>query len=434
MSRRSYMTNVSSSSSLAHDAQLARSRHVVWATAIGNGLVAYDFTVYSFFAVIIGKLFFPSDSALASLLLSLLTFGAGFCMRPIGALVIGNLADSKGRKAALLLSVALMMLGTGLIAFAPTYASIGVAAPLLMLVARLIQGFAAGGEIGVASVVLLELAPAARRCYVVSWRSASQAFAALLGALVGALSTALLSPEELLDWGWRLPFIFGLLIGPVGWYLRSRLVDVPLLPRPRSSLRRVLVEHSRPLWLGVALMAAPTSGIYLMVYYMPTYLVQTLGMPPTLSFLSACFSSIAIVVTLPLLARIADRQTARKPSQYLTLISSMLLIFPVFMALIEGVGAIVSIVIIASYCALLMGNNAVFAVMLMEAFPRHHRATGMSIIYSFGVTLFGGFCPFIVTWLIAETGNPMMPAWYMLTALLIGLFALKFFPGKAQTE
>lgn len=175
-------------------------KRLVWAAAIGNGLATYDFTIYSFSAVIIGKLFFPSDSSLASLLMSLLTFGAGFAMRPVGALVIGNLADRKGRRAGLTLSIVLMTLATSVIAFAPTYDSIGVAAMLLMVLARLLQGFAAGGEIGVSSVVLMELAARGRRCYVVSWRPASQAASALAGALVGACTTAMMSAEALHQW------------------------------------------------------------------------------------------------------------------------------------------------------------------------------------------------------------------------------------------
>lgn len=401
---------------------------MIWAAAIGNGLITYDFTVYSFSAVIIGKLFFPAQDPLASLLFSLLTFGAGFAMRPLGALVIGHLADRKGRKPALLLSIGLMFVGTGVIAFAPTYEAIGVSAMLLMVGARLIQGFAAGGEIGVASVVLMELAPRAQRCFIVSWRSSSQVLAALLGAVVGATLTFSLSPETMLAWGWRLPFILGLLLGPVGWYLRYQLSEQTSLTPQRPSLKRVLTQRARTLWLGIALMAAPTSGIYLLVYYMPTYLVRNLDLSPGVSLLSACASSLAIVITLPLLARLADRQPGRKPTQYVTLLASIVLVFPVFALLVHGVGAVASILLIAGYSALLMGNNAVMTVMMVEAFAAQERATGTSIMYSVGVTLFGGFCPFIVTWLIHATGSLMVPAWYLLGALCISLYALKQFP------
>lgn len=407
-------------------------KRIVWAAAIGNGLATYDFTVYSFSAVIIGKLFFPSDSALASLLMALLTFGAGFAMRPVGALVIGNLADRKGRKAGLILSIVLMTLATSIIAFAPTYDAIGVAAMLLIVFARLLQGFAAGGEIGVASVVLMELATKGRRCYMVSWRSASQAAAALAGALVGACTTAMMPPEALHQWGWRIPFIVGMLIGPVGWYLRCHMENIPMKNAHRPSIKAMLAQHPRTLGLGILLMAAPTAGIYILVYYMPIYLVGTLHMPPMVSLLSACFSSTLIFIGVPLLARVADRQRLRKPIQYVTLISSIVLVYPAFLLLTRGIGEPFSLLVIGSYSALLLCANAATTVMILEAFPRHHRATGASMIHSVGSTIFGAFCPFIVAWLIGITGNPMAPAWYLLAALCISLFALFYFPGNQE--
>jgi MFS family permease len=409
-------------------------KNVVFATVLGNGLVIYDFTVYSFSAVIIGKLFFPSESALASLLMSLLTFGIGFAMRPLGAMVIGNIADRKGRKTGLNVSNLLMATGTAMIAFMPTYASIGVTATIMIVVARLLQGFATGGEIGVSSVVLMELAARNQRCYLVSWRSASQAAAALTGALVGAATTSLLTHEQLLDWGWRIPFILGLLIGPVGWFIRRTMVEVAQDSIQPPSLRVLLQAHRSALLLGILLVATPTTSIYLMVLYMPTYLVRTLGMSPTTSLLSACLSSAMVFVAVPLFARFADRAKQRKPTQFMTLIASMLLVYPVFLALTQGVGEWLSLLIIGVYSVVAMGNSGVMTVMIMEAFPRHHRATGMSMTYSIGVTLFGAFSPFFVTWLIGTTHNPMAPAWYLLGALFISLLALIGFPSDRRAN
>lgn len=411
-----------------------QTRRIVAAAAIGNGLIMYDFTVYSFSAAIIGKLFFPSSSPLASLLMSLATFGAGFIMRPLGAMIIGNLADRKGRKAGLTLSIALMTLGTGIIAFTPSYASIGVAATLLLVFARLMQGLAAGGEIGAASAVLMELASKGRRCYVVSWRAASQGAAALAGALVGAFTTAALTPEAMQDWGWRIPFVLGMLIGPVGWYIRRHMAETPMQERHRPTLKHVFAQHPRALWFGILLMAAPSASIYITVFYMPTYLVTTLHLPPVTSLLTACLAGTVIFFGNPLLARVADRQRRRKPIQALTLISCIVLVYPAFLALTHGVGALASLLIIAGYAAVAFSNGGASSVMMLEAFPRHHRAAGMSMIYSFGVTVFGGFSPFIVTWLIAQTGNPMAPAWYLLAALCISLFALARFPNAVETH
>lgn len=409
-----------------------QSKNVVFAIVIGNGLVIYDFTVYSFSAVIIGRLFFPSDNSLSSLLMSLLTFGIGFTMRPLGALVIGNLADRKGRKAGLNVSNLLMAAGTAMIAFMPTYESMGVTAALLIVGARLLQGFATGGEIGVASAVLMELAPKGKRCYLVSWRSASQAAAALVGALVGAATTSLLTPEQLVAWGWRIPFIVGLLIAPIGWFIRRNMIDTVQPGMQRPSFRVLLKLHRSSLLLGILLIATPTASMYLMVLYMPTYLVRTLGMSPTMSLLSACLSSAMLFIAAPLFARIADRYLARKPIQYVTMLVSIVLLYPVFLVLIQGVGELASILVIAGYSVVVMGNNGVTTVMIMESFPLHHRATGMSMVYSLGVTIFGAFSPFFVTWLIGTTHNPMAPAWYLLGAMVISLFALVTFPTVAK--
>ncbi|MCU1740751.1 MULTISPECIES: MFS transporter [unclassified Pseudomonas] len=410
----------------------AKKRRLVLAAAIGNGLATYDFTVYSFSAVAIGKLFFPSGSAFASLLLSLLTFGAGFAMRPIGAFFIGHLADHKGRKAGLTCSIALMTLGTALMVFAPPYSVMGPGATLLIVVARLMQGFAVGGEIGVSSVVLMELTARKNRCYGVSWRAASQAAAALAGALVGAFTTMLLSPEALLQWGWRIPFVIGLLIGPVGWYLRRQMPDVAMKKSRRPAMRTLLAQHSRPFWLGILLMATPTAGIYILVFYMPIYLVGTLHMPATVSLLSACLSSILIFIGVPLLARIADRQRLRKPIQYWTMISSIVLVYPVFLLLTTGIGEPLSLLVIGGYSLLLLCSNAATTVMMLEAFARYYRATAIATIYSLGTLIFGGFCPFIVAWMIGVTGNPMAPAWYLLAVMCISLFALMLFPDSLQ--
>lgn len=412
----------------------AKIRRIVVAASIGNGLIMYDFTVYSFSAVTIGKLFFPSSSPFASLLMSLATFGAGFIMRPLGAMMIGNLADRKGRKAGLTSSIALMTLGTGIIAFTPSYTSIGVVATLLLVFARLLQGLAAGGEIGAASAVLMELASEDRRCYLVSWRAASQGAAALAGALVGACTTAMLTPAAMQDWGWRIPFMLGMLIGPVGWYIRRNMAENTVEKKHRPTLGNVFAQQPRALWYGMLLMAAPSASIYIAVFYMPTYLVTTLHLPPVTSLLTACLAGTMIFICTPLLARIADRQHSRKPIQTLTLISCIVLVYPAFLALTHGVGELASLLIIGGYAAVALSNGGASSVMMLEAFPRHHRAAGMSMIYSFGVTVFGGFSPFIVTWLIAQTGNPMAPAWYLLATLCISLFALARFPNAVKNH
>ncbi|CAB3789300.1 MFS transporter [Paraburkholderia fynbosensis] len=409
----------------------AELRRIIIAIVIGNGFVAYDFTVYSFSAVMIGKLFFPSSSPAASLLLSLATFGAGFVMRPLGALMIGHIADSRGRKAGLTVSLALMTFGTWLTACLPGYASIGPAATALMVLARLMQGLAAGGEIGPASASLMESAGDRQRCFMVSWRGASQGAAAFAAALVGASTTALLSPAAMLDWGWRVPFALGGLIGPVGWYLRRRMPAAVPRQRVRLDPRRLFAEHRRALVCGMLMMAAPSVGIYITVFYMPAYLVRTLHRPPAISLLTACLSGLVILVVTPLVARAADRFASRKTLQYASLWASLLAAWLAFRALTHGAGDLAALVIITAYVALAVNNAGAGSVLMMEAFPAQRRAAGLSLIYSSGVVLFGGFSPFLVTWLIERTGDPMIPAWYLMGATVLTLIALKSFPEQA---
>jgi MHS family proline/betaine transporter-like MFS transporter len=420
-------------------------KNILWAVVVGNGLIAYDFTVYSFSAVTIGLLFFPFGNKFVSLLLSFATFGAGFVMRPLGALVIGYLADAKGRKTALTLASALMALGMGIVALVPTYATIGPAATVLIVVARLLQGFVFGGEVGVSSTVLME-SQQQGRCFRTSWRGASQGAAALLGALVSAGTVAALTPQELRQWGWRLPFILGMLIAPVGWYLRRHMHESPKEETSRPSLRQMFDRHRRQLLCGVLMMAAPSASIYIMVYYMPTYLVSVLHFPQVISLLIACAASVVIFVGTPLMAKLADRLAEGdgkangkkrgdlKPIQAALLIGSIVSIYPAFLALTHGVGQRGSLLIIAGYAVVSLTSAGISSVMYMSSFPRHHRAAGMSIIESAGITLFGGFSPFIVTWLIGATGMRMVPAWYLLAASSLSLLGLILFPAATSDE
>ncbi|WP_206996314.1 MFS transporter [Trinickia mobilis] len=404
------------------------------AIVIGNGFVAYDFTVYSFSAVLIGKLYFPSGSPASSVLLSLATFGAGFVMRPLGAILIGHIADTRGRKAGMTVSLLLMTIGTWTIACLPTAASIGPAATVLMVAARLIQGLAAGGEIGPASATLMESVPEERRCFMVSWRGASQGAAAFAAALAGALTIALLSPAAMQDWGWRVPFALGGLIGPVGWYLRRRMPAASADRQPREvTPARLLAEHPRTLVYGILNMAASSVSIYLTVFYMPAYLVRTLHRPPAISMLTACLSGLAILVTTPLVARAADRHASRKTLQYVLLAASLAAAYPTFWALTHGAGDVAALVIITAYVAIAVNNAGASSTMMLEAFPRHRRAAGLAVIYALGVVIFGGFSPFLVTWLIELTRNPMIPAWYLMAATVVTLIGLHRFPEPGRS-
>ena len=253
--------------------QRRQANKAVVATVIGNGLEWFDFTVYSFFSVIIAKVFFPSASELTSYLLALATFGVGFFMRPVGGILLGIYSDRRGRKAALSLTILLMAAGTLIIAVTPGYAQWGLFAPALIVFARLLQGFSAGGEMGSATAFLTEHAPAGQKAYYSSWIQASIGVAVALGAGFGALLSALLTPEQLESWGWRLPFLFGSLIGPIGFYIRSRIDETPAyatVERAQSPLREVLRIYPRQTAISFSMIVLWTVCTYAVLFYLPS--------------------------------------------------------------------------------------------------------------------------------------------------------------------
>ncbi|WP_028206336.1 MFS transporter [Paraburkholderia nodosa] len=398
---------------------------LIAACSIGNALEMYDFTVYSFFALLIGRLFFPSDSTYGSLLLAVATFGIGFVMRPLGGLVIGSYADRRGRKAAMTLTIALMVAGTLCISLAPTYAQAGVLGSLVILAGRLLQGFSLGGEIGASTAMLMESGEVGQRGFRVSWQLGSQGISALVGALTGAVLYATLSPQALESWGWRLPFLGGLLIAPVGLYIRSKLDETheaePDAPSPLGTLMR---EHGAKVGLGILSITAGTVGMYLVVFFMPTYMIRVLKMPPSLSLLSGCATGFTMLVASLVSGRLADRLARRKRLVLGALLFNIVAIVPAFwlMTRMPGVPLVLALSVMITAAANL--GSTPMLLMLMEMLPAGVRASGLSVIYSVGVTVFGGSSQFIVTWLLAKTGNPLSPAVYLVVCGLISLCAV----------
>lgn len=389
-----------------------RKRHsiarVIIATSLGNGLEMLDFTIYSFFAVTIGKLFFPVSSPYGSLLLAVATFGIGFVVRPLGGIIIGNYADRAGRKSAMTLTISLMALGTALIGLTPSYASIGMFAPLLVVTGRLLQGLSAGGEIGASTTLLMESGKAPSRGFLVSWQLASQGAAALCGALSGALLSHLLSESDLQTWGWRMPFLAGLLIGPVGLYIRNSLDEtLATETRERSPFSEVFREHMHALVTCTLLIVGSTAAMYIVIFYMPTYMIRVLRMQPSTAFLSGCVSGAVLLIGAPLSGLLADRIQRRKPIVVVATMASAIAIYPAFYMLSHRANLTGALCVVAVLVGLLALGSAPIFLPILESFPGRVRATGMGAVYSFGVSLFGGFAQFIVTWLISTTGNPM---------------------------
>jgi MFS family permease len=398
----------------------------ITAITIGNGLEFFDFAIYTYFATVLGKLFFPAASPFAQLLLSLATFGVGFVVRPIGGIVIGTYADRHGRKAAMTLTLWLMAAGSAIFVVAPTYAQIGVAAPVLLIVGRLIQGFAVGGEVGASTSMLLEYADASNRGKFASWQGFSQAFSTLLGSLVGLALTTSLSQEQLMAWGWRVPFLIGLLLIPVGTYIRKHLDEThetePSKRAKRSPVVEVLTKYRREVILGVLLTAGASSANYISLHYLTNYGVGVLKLPLSTG-LWASFVAGGLQMGLAALAGIASDRWGRKRVVTIARVILIVAILPAFAWLTAApdTGRLLVMAAVLTIPTVFISVPSI--AMITEVFPRAVRATGLAIVYGIGVSVFGGFAQFITTWLIGLTGSKLAPAGYVIVISLIALVA-----------
>jgi MFS transporter, MHS family, proline/betaine transporter len=420
---------------VAGAAPLCAGRHrVVLAATIGNTLEWYDFLIYGFLAVTIAKLFFPTENELTSLLLSVGTFGAAAIVRPIAGVALGVYADRVGRKAALTLTIFTMGLGTGLIVLAPTYASIGIWAPVLLVTARLLQGFACGGELGGATAILVENAPNGSRGLYASWQTASQAAGVLLGAMVTMLVSLSMTQAQLEAWGWRLPFAFGLLIVPVGFYVRSKLKEPDAFLRARTeapifSFLRMLLGEGRSLFTAIGIAVLYLACAYVLFVYMPTFAVRQLRLPFSQALIATTLASAVLFLCSPVFAAISDRY-GRKPLLVVGASAFAVLTYPAFV-LITREPSLLKLAAVQSGFAVAMAAYAGPAISVYaELFPTRLRSTAVSLVYSVAVLLVGGFAPLIVTWLIAATGNPNAPAFYVIGAAAVSGTALLGFRDR----
>ncbi|WP_211226828.1 MFS transporter [Amycolatopsis benzoatilytica] len=413
------------------------------AAAIGNLLEAYDFAVYGYFAVTLSRLFFPTGDATTSLLLTVATFGVGFVMRPLGAIVLGTLADRRGRKAALSVTIVSMAVGTAVLGVAPTYAQIGAWAPALVVAARLVQGFSAGGEVGTATVFLTEHAPEGRRGFIASWQQAGQAAALLLGSLMGVVLTAVLSAQALQSWGWRIPFLLGLLIGPVGFYLRSRTHESAEFTEARTQMevsgrRSVLADtlrrHPRAVATGFAITITWTVATYFFLVYLPTYAQRALHLSATSALVATSAGPLVVVVLAPMFGALSDRIGRRR----LLLGGAtviVLLTYPAMALLKVFPGAWSVLVFQIVFAIPIAAFTGPAPAAMAEVCPPQVRSTTVSVGYNLAVALFGGFAPFIVTWLVAATGNALSPAWYVVATCAVSTVLIAvLYSGRAYAQ
>jgi MHS family proline/betaine transporter-like MFS transporter len=405
-------------------------RRAILSCAVGNFVELFDFLIFSLFAAQIGANFFPAGDPVVSLLSTFATYGVGFVMRPVGAIVIGAYGDLKGRKAALILTVGLMATATALTGLIPSFGSIGVWAPILLVLCRLVQGFSTGGEWGGAAAFLVEYAPPGRRGLVGSMQQFSVGLALIAGTLSAAILNSALDKETMVAWGWRIPFILGFVLAPIGLYLRSRVSESPAFDRTvtqrkisSSPVRDALTVYRLPVLAAFGLSAVGTVGNYTFNIFMPSFASGQLGIAPGTAYYSSTVAAIVLTVLTPVTGAMSDR-IGRKALLLASAVGYVVLSYPLFRLLVgmpNGTGLMLTQSIAAVLLAMYAGP---LCAILAELFPTKVRFTALSIGYSLAVTIFGGFAPFIATFLIRQTGSPVSPAIFVIFAAIISTVSL----------
>ena len=398
-------------------------RKAVLASVIGNGLEWFDFLSYAYFAAAIGRAFFPAEDPGASLLRTFGVFAVGFVVRPLGGILLGIYADRAGRRKALSLLIMMMALGTLIVGLTPSYATIGLAAPALVIAARVIQGLSVGGEFGSAAAMLTEFAPPHRRMFYGSFQMASQGVALLLASGFGLVLTSVLSPAQLGDWGWRIPFLFGALIGPVGFYIRHNVGESPeflRLQAQRVGGRAAALLSVAAIICAMGVIIVGTALNYLWHGYAPTFVTRQLHLPLSAALGATTVAGVVAIVAYPISGWIADQVGAFRLFFPVVLVFA-LCAWPLyyFVSSAPSVERLFIAEIVATlFLALMSGPHP---GMLSALFPAAVRSTGIAISYNIAVTLFGGLAPETVTWLIQRSGSPMMPAYYQIGAAVLSL-------------
>jgi MFS transporter, MHS family, proline/betaine transporter len=397
---------------------------LIVAASLGNALEFYEILVYGYFAVIIAKVFFPAANPAVSILVTLGTVGISFLARPIGAIFLGDYGDRRGRKAALTLSIVLMTLGTALMTVMPSYASLGLLSPCLVIAARLLQGFSVGGEFASSTTFMVEHRPD-RAGFFASWQWSSQGLAALIATGFGVLLSGTLSAADLQAWGWRIPFAFGLLIGPIGYYIRSNMEETPefcAAPPPRTPMRDLIQTQWDRLLLVTGVVIISTSSQYMLVY-MPTYAIRELHLPQYLSYGAAVAAAALQTVVVPFVGILVD-----KVGQSRIMLSAAALFFitayPAF-ALLAAHASLAVLILMVCWIALLKScYSGALPSYMATIFPTATRVSGMSLSYNIGVTIFGGFAPLFAQSLVDLTGSKLAPSYYIMVTAFLSFVAL----------
>jgi MHS family proline/betaine transporter-like MFS transporter len=412
-------------------------RKTVLAGAIGNVLEWYDFALFGYFAPILSMLFFPASDPSLSLIATFSVFAVGFLARPLGALLFGYWGDTRGRRAALAWSIILMALPTCLIGLLPTYAQVGFAASLTLMILRFLQGLSVGGEFTGSVTFLVEHAAPTERGYIGSWAGFSAQIGALLGSGVGALATANFSAEALHEWGWRIPFVAGSAIALVGWHLRRRIPESPAFERLQqkgvvssSPIRELLTSHRAPLIQVIGLVLLHGVGFYIFYVFLPTYLTKVTDLPMGTALLINTICMTLLAILIPFMGKLSDRLGHR---WILAAGAAGLALgtVPLFFWLSGNHLALIltAQVLITVFVSAYMGPFFAIVAML---FPVTHRYTGLSISYNVASALFGGTAPLLATVILEQSGNVLAPGWYVSLCAVLSLIALFTIRGERK--
>lgn len=412
-------------------------RKAVTAAIIGNVLEWYDFAVYAFVAPIIARNFFPSGDEVTALLSTFLAYGLGFVARPLGGIVIGRLGDTHGRKTALLVTIMLMAIGTVLIGILPTYGAIGILAPILLVAARLLQGFSAGGEWGSSTAYIVEWAPPGKRGFYGSFQQMSVVAGLLLGSGIAALVNTIFSAEDMQSWAWRIPFILGGILGPIGMYMRRTIDETPAYKRVSEPQTVAEIAGAKSPWL----LAAQAFGFtivwtvcfYVLLNYMPSYTQKYLSLSTSAALWSNTIGLLVLMLSIPLMGYVSDR-IGRKPLLLACCAAFVVAPYPIFSYLVSG-ASFTSLILVQILFALLISMfSGAGPAAIAEIFPTKSRSTWMTTGYALAVAVFGGFAPFISVWLIDRFQSPLAHTYYLIAAAVISGIVIAGLPETAHRE
>jgi MFS transporter, MHS family, proline/betaine transporter len=401
-------------------------RQLIVAATIGNVFEWFDFVVYGFFALTLAEVFFPADNPTVSLLVTFGAFALAYFVRPLGAIVVGGYTDRAGRKAGLLLSMALMMIGTTMMAVTPSYATIGLAAPIVITIARLFQGFSVGGEFG-SSVSFLAEHGGRRRGFSASWQFATAGLITAIASFFGVALTSLLTHDQLVGWGWRIPYFFGMLIGPAGLYVRAKVVETAEFieaEKPETMpIMDLLRRHPLPVLLALGISIISNSSFYILAY-IPTYGVKTLHLPASTGFTATLIGGLILAIGSPIAGLWSDKLPRRPLLMVITCWLFVLTSYPAFYLMAAWPSLAACVIAVGWLQLLKAGYSGVLPSLLSEQFPVETRAIGVSLSFSTAVSIFGGLAPLVATSLIAATGDSLSPSYYLIFTALLSLVAL----------